>query len=94
MDSAQAIITAVLPFLTLAAGIGALWWRVNQHDDKVADEARRQQNVEDRLDALEFRQTSHADADKQLGEKVDEVLKEVREIRERVIKIETRIESD
>lgn len=40
--------------------IGTLWWRLRQRDATVADEARRQQQVEDRLQHLETRMDHHA----------------------------------
>ena len=85
----------------------ALWWRYTQAKNIHFEEAKRQQNVEDRLAHLEkkvvedktgihARLDSHVEEDKLLAAKMDEVIKAVRDLRqelgERVTRLEVAIE--
>ena len=94
-------------YLAFAALLGTLWWRFNQAKDRHTDEAKRQQNVEDRLTHLEkkvvedkagihARLDKHVEDDRLLNAKMDEVIKAVRDLKqelsERVARLEVAVE--
>lgn len=68
--------------------VGGIWWRMRQRDDQIIKEAQRQQKVEDRLNIIEHQLQHHVAADSKLEKKIDELLLELRDIRERIIHIE------
>lgn len=79
--------------VSITAGLATIWFRVRQRDDRVADEARRQQHVEDRLRAIETRLEHHVARDVSLAEKIDKLIHEVHEVRNRLTRIETKLDA-
>ena len=102
---------AIIRDLMLGGGFLAMlltfWWRWNQAKNIHFEEAKRQQNVEDRLTHLEkkvvedkagihARLDKHVEDDRLLNAKMDEVIKAVRDLKqelsERVARLEVAVE--
>lgn len=81
----------LMQWLAFAGGIGTLFWHIQRRDAARAMEIRRQAEVGHRLDSLESRFIDHVNRDTGLPAKIDEILHDVRDIRERLVRLETQV---
>lgn len=82
-------------WLAMTVMIGTIWWRFQQRAAVIAAEAKKEQELDDRLTVVERRLDSHTAKDdlilKELGGIRQEIKVDMRSVRERLVAIETQL---
>ena len=83
----------IVQWLAWAGLAGTLWYRLRQRDDRVAAEARHGAIIESRISALERRFEAHKRDDAEVLKRLIKIGDEIHEIRERLVKLESRLQN-
>lgn len=82
-------------WMAMAVMIGTIWWRFQQRAAVIAAEAKKEQELDDRLTVVERRLDSHTAKDdliiKELGGIRHEIKVDLGSVRERLVAIETQL---
>lgn len=83
----------IAQWVALAGAALGVWAKLKQRDDRVAIEIRRQAKVESDLKDLRHMLDMHVAGECKMVQKLDKLLAEIHDVRERMVRLETWIDT-